>query len=176
MAVYKPKYRDKKTGEPVESDIWWYEFIYSGQRIRESAKTTRKTVAQEAEKDHRRRLERAAAGMPTEAGRSGLSPSLRCSRPMRRSTASITVRNPLSWFRIGASMFSGFSAACLLPDLTAARISEYMERRARERRQSDDQSGSDGPLAGDRLHLEGSLAEAEEARREPRCRPGPGAG
>ena len=26
MAVYRPKYRDQKTGELVESEIWWYEF------------------------------------------------------------------------------------------------------------------------------------------------------
>jgi hypothetical protein len=66
MSVYKPKYRDPKTGELVESNIWWYEFVYVGERIRESAKTTRKTIAIEAEKDHRRRLERVRAGMPTE--------------------------------------------------------------------------------------------------------------
>lgn len=35
--------------------IWWYEFWFAGKRIRESAKTTRKTLAVEAEK--RRRLE-----------------------------------------------------------------------------------------------------------------------
>ena len=34
---------------------WYFEFVYDGQRIRESAKTTRKTIAIEAEK--RRRLE-----------------------------------------------------------------------------------------------------------------------
>src|ERR1035441_4106220 len=45
---------------------WWYEFVYGGQRIRDSAKTSKKTIAIEAEKDHRRRLERASAGMPSE--------------------------------------------------------------------------------------------------------------
>jgi len=46
--------------------IWWYEFTFAGRRIRESAKTTRKTVAIEAEKARRRELERALAGLPVE--------------------------------------------------------------------------------------------------------------
>ena len=39
MAVYKPKYRDPKTGELVEAGIWWYEFSLAGKSIRESAQT-----------------------------------------------------------------------------------------------------------------------------------------
>jgi integrase len=37
--------------------IWWYEFLFSGRRIRESAKTTSKTVAKLAEQKRRRELE-----------------------------------------------------------------------------------------------------------------------
>src|ERR1035437_9907147 len=66
MAVYKPKYRDLKTGELVESNIWWYEFSLAGKRIRESAQTTLKTIAREAEQDRRRELEKTLAGMPIE--------------------------------------------------------------------------------------------------------------
>lgn len=36
---------------------WWYEFIYAGQRIQESAKTASKTVAKEAERARRTGLE-----------------------------------------------------------------------------------------------------------------------
>jgi integrase len=66
MAVYKPKYRDPKTGELVESNIWWYEFSLAGKRIRESAQTPLKTIAREAEQDRRRELEKTLAGMPIE--------------------------------------------------------------------------------------------------------------
>jgi integrase len=66
MAVYKPKYRDPKTGELVEAGIWWYEFSLAGKRIRESAQTSKKTIAREAEKDRRRELEKTLAGMPIE--------------------------------------------------------------------------------------------------------------
>lgn len=66
MAVYRPKYRDKKTGESVESEVYWYEFTFAGRRIRESAKTTRKTIATGAEKNRRLELEKTLAGMPAE--------------------------------------------------------------------------------------------------------------
>jgi integrase len=66
MAVYKPKYRDPKTGELLESNVWWYEFSLAGKRIRESAQTPLKTIAREAEQDRRRELEKTLAGMPIE--------------------------------------------------------------------------------------------------------------
>src|ERR1035437_4579314 len=58
MAVYRPKYRDKETGELMESKIWWYNFTFAGRRIQESSKSYRKTVAQNAEKKRRQELER----------------------------------------------------------------------------------------------------------------------
>lgn len=64
MAVCRPTYRDPKTGKTKQSRVWWYEFVFAGKRIRESAKTTRKTVATEAEKRRRAELERALAGIP----------------------------------------------------------------------------------------------------------------
>lgn len=65
MALFRPRYVDKKTRQQKTSAVWWYEFNYTGKRIRESAKTTRKTVAGEAEKRRRLELERAMAGIPT---------------------------------------------------------------------------------------------------------------
>jgi integrase len=55
MAVYK------------RGGVWWYSFIYAGKRVQESAKTSRKTVAIEAERGRRLELERALSGLPTEA-------------------------------------------------------------------------------------------------------------
>jgi integrase len=37
--------------------VWWYEFLFAQQRVRESAKTTSKTVAKLAEQNRRRQLE-----------------------------------------------------------------------------------------------------------------------
>src|SRR5437870_4040842 len=67
MAVYRPKYRDPKSQKLVRSRIWWVEFTLAGKRVRESAKTTRKTLATEYEKHRRLELERAYAGLPVEA-------------------------------------------------------------------------------------------------------------
>src|SRR5215472_11221346 len=66
MSLYHPNYLDKKTQQQKTSSVWWYEFVFAGKRIRESAKTTRKTIAAEAEKRRRLELERAMAGIPAE--------------------------------------------------------------------------------------------------------------
>jgi integrase len=44
-------------------DTWWYEFLFARQRVRESAKTTSKTIAKQAEKIRRRELERGFNGV-----------------------------------------------------------------------------------------------------------------
>lgn len=47
-------------------NTWWYEFIFAGRRVRESAKTSRKTIATEAERNRRLELEKTLSGMPVE--------------------------------------------------------------------------------------------------------------
>lgn len=51
MAVYK------------RGDVYWYEFVFAGNRIRESAKTHSKTVAKLAEQNRRRELEKGFNGI-----------------------------------------------------------------------------------------------------------------
>jgi integrase len=43
--------------------IWWFEFMFQGQRVRESAHTESKTLAREAERKRRRELEEAINGI-----------------------------------------------------------------------------------------------------------------
>lgn len=57
MSVFRPKFRDPKTGELKEAAVWWYSFTFAGRRYRESAKTESKTVAKQAEQKRRRELE-----------------------------------------------------------------------------------------------------------------------
>ena len=52
MSVYK------------RGESYHYEFLFAGQRIRESARTTSETVAKEAENNRKRELERTLAGLP----------------------------------------------------------------------------------------------------------------
>jgi hypothetical protein len=58
MAVYRPSYRDPKSGKTLKSKVWWYHFTFAGRHIQESSKSTRKTIAVEAEKRRRLELER----------------------------------------------------------------------------------------------------------------------
>jgi len=53
MSVYRP----------AGSRVWWYEFQFAGQRIRESTKSRSKTLAIEAERQRRRELETAYNGV-----------------------------------------------------------------------------------------------------------------
>ena len=71
MAVYRPTYIDRKTGERVQAAVWWFEFVYFGKRYRESAKTTRKTLAEQREKKRRLELEQqvTTGARPTSPGR-----------------------------------------------------------------------------------------------------------
>jgi hypothetical protein len=57
MPVFQPTYKDPKTGEQTKATVWWYDFIFAGKRIRESAKTKLKTLARMAEQKRRRELE-----------------------------------------------------------------------------------------------------------------------
>ena len=54
MAVYRPT---------NDSKVWWYDFIFEGQRVRESAKTRSKTLARDAERARRRELEESYNGI-----------------------------------------------------------------------------------------------------------------
>jgi integrase len=63
MSVYRPQYKDKKTGKVKHTKIWYYEFVFAGRLIKESAKTASKTVAKEAEKQRRRELEKGFNGL-----------------------------------------------------------------------------------------------------------------
>jgi hypothetical protein len=51
MSVYRPTYRDPKTGKTKQQKVWWYHFTFAGRHVQESSKSTRKTVAVEAERN-----------------------------------------------------------------------------------------------------------------------------
>jgi integrase len=54
MSIYRPTNNSK---------VWWYDFIFEGQRVRESAKSRSKTVAKDAERTRRRELEESYNGI-----------------------------------------------------------------------------------------------------------------
>jgi integrase len=111
--------------------VWWYSFIFAGKRIQESAKTSRKTVATESEKNRRLELEKALAGMPVE------------DRTRRIRSVSDLVRPYLAAYRNNHRPKSVLFAegrlkhvekhlgATMLTDLTEERIQAYISIRCK---------------------------------------------
>lgn len=131
MAVFKPKYRDKD-GTLVVSNVYWYEFIYGGKRIRESAKTTRKSIATEAEKRNKLELERAYAGLPVEAAAMRISTVLDCTKAYRVAYEQGHREKSKTWVDERLTKVEAALGNVLLPSLTEDRIREYMKARKTE--------------------------------------------
>lgn len=131
MSVCRPTYTDK-TGKQRQSAVWWYEFIYSGQRIRESAKTSRKTIAVEADKRRRLELERAYAGLPVEAAAMRISTVLDCTKAYRKQYEHGHREKSKTWVRERLPHAEKALGSVLLPDLTEDRIRGYMAARKAE--------------------------------------------
>ncbi|MCC6586230.1 MAG: site-specific integrase [Bryobacterales bacterium] len=129
MSVYQPKYRDPKTKELRKSPTWWYEFIYQGRRIRESAETTRKTIAIEAEKRRRLELERAAAGLPVEDPGRRISDVKTVLKQYQDDYTLGHRPKSIAWVKQRSEPVEELLGNFLLPDLTEARIREYMRKR-----------------------------------------------
>jgi integrase len=129
MAIFNPKYRDKH-GKLVPSKVYWYEFIYGGKRIRESAKTTRRTIATEAEKHKRLELERAYAGLPVEAASMRISTVLDCTKAYRKAYEHGHREKSLLWVTERLVKVEAALGNVLLPSLTEARVRGYMTARA----------------------------------------------
>jgi integrase len=133
MSVFQPKFTDKRTGKRIKSRVWWYEFVYVGERIRGSAKTTRKTVAERAEEDHRLRLERAHAGMATEAPKQRIKTVADVLKAYQGQYGVNHRDNSLVIVANRSKHLTRKLGSVLLPDLNQARLTEYMEQRREEK-------------------------------------------
>jgi hypothetical protein len=131
MSVFKPKYKDKD-GALVESNVYWYEFIYAKRRIRESAKTSRKTIAIEAEKRRKLELERAYAGLPVEAATMRINTVLDCTKAYRVAYQQGHRQKSLTWVAERLPHVEKALGSVMLPDLTEERIRKYMHARKME--------------------------------------------
>jgi len=132
MAVFRPTYRDPKTGERRQSSIWWYQFHLSGVRIRESTGTDKITLAKKAEEKRRRELERALVGLPAnEPDR-----RLRTARQVLREYAAsyALTHRPASTAIVQerAKHLERLLGDHVTADLTEARMLQYITRRRNE--------------------------------------------
>jgi integrase len=132
MSVYRPQYRDHKTGKLRESRVWWYSFTFAGRRIQASSKSTRKTIATEAEKNRRIELERAYAGMPSHKPERRIRTVRAAAQEYRKKYAPNHEKKSVSWVAERLAQVDRILGGLLLPDLTEDRIAEYMIRRREE--------------------------------------------
>lgn len=133
MAVYQPTYKDPKTGKRVKSGVWWFAFTYAGRRIRESANTSRKTIAGEAEKQRRLELERAMAGIPSEKPENRIRTVTVALKEYIAAYAVNHRAGALTWVKERSKHLDRLLGSKLMPDLTEARLIGYMRRRLEEK-------------------------------------------
>ena len=113
-------------------DVWWYKFIIVGKIIRESAKTTRKTLAIEAERNRRLELEKTLAGMPAEKRENRINSVSDVVRPYQAHYG-INHRAQTVLFSKGRlAHIVRLLGNTLLPDLTEGTIRNYIQTRLDE--------------------------------------------
>ena len=120
MALYK------------RGDVWWYSFVYAGKRIQESTKTSRKTIATEAEKRRRLELERAHSGLPTADVTKRIQSVKDVVEPYLKHYGINHRRQSLRFATGRLENVKRLLGAVLLSDLTQDRIREYITIRLRE--------------------------------------------
>jgi integrase len=133
MSVYRPKFRDPKTGELIESAIWWYEFVFAGKRHRDSTKQKLKTLAGEVEKDERRKVERAYAGLPTESRAQRVRTVSEALKAYQQGYQTGHREKSVSWVKQRTKPLERLLGSAILPDLTEHRIRGYMNARLAEK-------------------------------------------
>ncbi|MCU1339662.1 MAG: phage integrase family protein [Bryobacterales bacterium] len=132
MSVYRPTYRDEKTEKLKKSKVWWFHFKFAGRRIQESSKSTRKTVAQEAEKNRRLELERAYAGMHSEPAAGRVAPVVEKVKTYSANYTSSHRAKSVVFSTQRLAHVKRLLGSCLPCDLTEDKIQEYIRTRLAE--------------------------------------------
>ncbi|HUI77969.1 MAG TPA: site-specific integrase [Bryobacteraceae bacterium] len=110
--------------------IYYTDFWFAGQRIQESTRTTRLTLAREYEKNRRLALERALSGLPVEEPQVRIRTVRDCTK---KYAAEHTGRaKTKQWIAERLAHIDRQLGGRLLPDLTEDRIRDYMKTRADE--------------------------------------------
>lgn len=111
---------------------WWYEFIFAGRRVRESAKTCRKTIAREAERDRRLELEKTLSGMSIEKRENRIRS---VSEVVKTYEGHYSINHRAKSVQFSSSRLAHIKrllGTALLPDLTESAIRDYIKARLAE--------------------------------------------
>jgi integrase len=115
------------------SPYWSYEFIFAGQRIRAAVKTTRKTIAIEAEKCKRLEMERANAGLPQVTSAARRVTSVANALKAYQEGYSVGHRpRSVEWLAERAVHVARLLGAALVHEVNEDRIRTYMKTRLAE--------------------------------------------
>jgi hypothetical protein len=117
MALYK------------RSEIWWYEFVFHGQRIRQSTGSESKTLAIKAERQRRRELEESANGVRA-ARRPVLFPT--ASREWMAANRARWSESNVAIQEFNLKHLSAYFGTMLLADITHQSIGKYQGLRQKE--------------------------------------------
>jgi hypothetical protein len=127
MSVYRPKYRDRKTGEVKEQRVWWFHFTFAGRHIQESSKSTRKTIATEAEEKRHKELERAINGLPSESSEQRVRRVTDVLRDYAKAYSTNHRKESLALVTERSVHIRRILDGLMLSDITASRVIEYMK-------------------------------------------------
>jgi integrase len=111
-------------------ETWWYEFVFHGQRIRESTGSDSKTLAVKAERQRRRELEESANGVRA-ARRPMLFPL--ASREWMAANMARWCKSNIAIQEFNLKHLSAHFGSMLLADITAQHIGKYQGMRQKER-------------------------------------------
>jgi integrase len=132
MSVYRPTYRDPKSAKIKHSRVWWYHFTFAGQRVQESSRSTRKTIAVIAERNRRLELEQAYAGVPRERPEQRIrTVSLALKEYQKRYAVNHRAKSVV-WVKERLPHVERLLGSLLIPDLTETCMAGYMAQRRKE--------------------------------------------
>jgi integrase len=112
--------------------VWWYEFIFAGRRVRESAKTSRKTIATEAERQRKLELEKALAGLPVEKRTNRINSVSDVVKPYQEHYAINHREQSILFCKGRLAHVTRLMGNTLLLDLTETAVLQYIKTRLEE--------------------------------------------
>jgi len=133
--IYKPTYRDLKTGKWVGSSVYWYKFMWNGKLVRKSTKQRNDKVARQMESAHRTSLAKGEVGIRDPKPIPTLSDfcTVRV-EPWAKARFETTCFKNWTWYRTGIRALTKYKplANARLDQITSELASEFASHRLQE--------------------------------------------